>query len=166
MVHWCHFYAWWYVKLICFKDHIWGVLKLAQTNSTEDSIENVARGIHAKYKDLKIDAENYDTNRSLDIWVDFTSATLIWVLESISDRFANSLFSALIDNIVTSVVKNKTASPIGPWILFRHSKTKISHLYNCRVTSSHEVRRFKKLAAVHSAKSDHLHGVAQNGRLL
>ena len=43
------------------------MLKLAQTNSTEDSIENVARGIHAKYKDLKIDAENYDTNRSLDI---------------------------------------------------------------------------------------------------
>ena len=51
-------------------------------------------------------------------------------------------------------------------MLFCHSKTIISHLYNHRVTSSYgEVQRFKISAAAYSAKSNHLHEVPQNGRL-
>ena len=68
----------------------------------------MVRAIHAECKDLKIDAEIYDTHIILDKSMDFTSVTLIRVLESISDRFTNSLFSALICNIVKSVVKSKT----------------------------------------------------------
>ena len=100
-------------KLICFKDHASGLLKLTQTDSTEDSIENVARAIHAKCQGLKIDAENYDTHASLDKSMDFNSTTLIRVPESISDRFTNSLFSALIGNIITSAEDNP--SPTGTW---------------------------------------------------
>ena len=40
-----------------------GVPKLAQTDSTKDSIENVARAIYAHCKDLKNDTENYDTDQ-------------------------------------------------------------------------------------------------------
>lgn len=83
-------------------------LKLAPTDSTENRIENVTRAIHARCKQLKIDAENYDTRTSYEKSMDFTSATLIIVFQSISDRFTNSLFSAMIDNIVTSAAKNKT----------------------------------------------------------
>ena len=83
-------------------------LKLASTDSTENRIENVTRAIHAGCKQLKIDAENYDTRTSYEKSMDFTSATLIIVFQSISDRFTNSLFSAMIDNIVTSAAKNKT----------------------------------------------------------
>ena len=110
------FHARGYVILICFNGHAREVLKLAQTDWTENSIENVVRAIHAECKDLKIDAEIYDTHIILDKSMDFTSVTLIRVLESISDRFTNSLFSALICNIVKSVVKSKTTFSNWPLV--------------------------------------------------
>ena len=92
-----------YAKLICFKDHAREVLKLAQTESAEDRIENVAKAIQLECKDLKSDAENYETHISLHKSIDFPSTTLIRVLESISDRFTNFLFSASTGNIVTQI---------------------------------------------------------------
>ena len=108
---------------------------MAQTDSAEDSIENVASAIYTERKDLKTDAESYETHTSLDKSTDFTSAILIRVLESILDRFTNPLFSTSVGNIVTSVVKNKTTPlQLAIGILFNHSKTTISHLYDNRIT--------------------------------
>lgn len=53
------------IILICIKGHAQGVLKLAQTDSTEDSIEILAIATHADCKDLKLVAENCDTHISL-----------------------------------------------------------------------------------------------------
>ena len=123
------FHARGYAKWICFKDHAQGVLKLAQTDSTEDIIENIVRAIYDECKDLKIDAENYDTHVSCDRSMDFTPATPIKELKSIPDRFTNFLFSTLISNIVTSVVKNNaTPLQLSLGILFQHSKMTISYL--------------------------------------
>lgn len=93
--------------------------------------------------------------------VDFTSTTLIRVLESKSNRFTSSLFSALIGNIVISVAKNKkTFLQLPLRILFFHSNTTISHLYDYGAISSYDVaRQFKKSAAAHSVKGNNLHGV-------
>ena len=73
----------------------------------------------------------------------------------------------MVGNIVASVVKNKaTPLQLAIGILFHHSKTTISHLYDYRVTlSNDEVQRFKKSATVHSAKSNSFHGVSQNEQL-
>ena len=135
---------------------------MAQADSTEDSIENVASAIYTERKDLKTDAENYETQISLNKSTHFTSATLIRVFESILDRFTNPLFSTLVGNIVANVVKNKTTPlQLAMGILLHHSKTTIRHLYDYRVTlSNDEVQRFKKSAAAHSAKSNPLHGVS------
>ena len=61
--------------------------------------------------------------------MDFTSTGLIRVLESISDGFTNTLFSALIGNIVTSIAKNKTSPlQLALGFIFGHSKKTVSHL--------------------------------------
>ena len=60
------FHARFYAELIYFKNCAGGVLKLAQMDLTEDSIEIVAGAMHDKRKDLITDAENYNTQISLD----------------------------------------------------------------------------------------------------
>ena len=52
-----------YAKLLCFKDHARGILKIAKENDDcDDGLETVGGTINAQCKNVKIDTENYDTH--------------------------------------------------------------------------------------------------------
>ena len=156
------FHARGYAELLCFNDHARGVLKMAKEgNASDDGIENFGRAINAECKEIKINTDTNDTCIDLEKSMESTSSTLERLLECVSSKFSNSLYSALIGNIVTSIVQNRTTHlQLSLGILFRHSKVTPNHLHDYRVTCTHdEVLRFKKSAAVNSAKDGYLQGV-------
>ena len=65
--------------------------------------------IHAEFKDIQIYTDTYNTCNDLEKSVEFTSATLLRLMESISTNFTKP-FSTLIGNTVTIVVKNNITS--------------------------------------------------------
>ena len=106
------FHARGYAKLLCFKDHVRGILKIAKENDDcDDGVETVGRTINAECKNVKIDTENYDTHIDLEVAMESVSDTLQHLLECVSPTFHHSLYSALIGNIVTSIVQ--TEQPVS-----------------------------------------------------
>ena len=97
------FHARGYAKLLCFKDHVRGILKIAKENDDDDGVVTVG---NAECKNVKIDTENYDTHIDLEVAMESVSDTLQHLLEYVSPTFHNSLYSALIGNIVTNIVQN------------------------------------------------------------
>ena len=103
------FHARGYAKLLCFNDHAIGVLKMAKEgDASDDGIENLGRAINAECKEIKIDTNTYDTHIDLEKSIEPTSSTLERLLECVSSKFSNSLYSALIGNIIISIVQNRT----------------------------------------------------------
>ena len=103
------FHARGYAKLQCFNDHAIGVLKMAKEgDASDDGIENLGRAINAECKEIKIDTDTYDTHIDLEKSMEPTSSTLERLLECVSSKFSNSLYSALIGNIIISIVQNRT----------------------------------------------------------
>ena len=134
------FHARGYAKLLCFNDHARGVLKMAKEgDASDDGIENLGRAINAECKEIKFDTDTYDTQIDLEKSMESTSSTLERLLECVSSKFSNSLYSALIGNIVTSIVQNRTTHlQLALGILFRHSKVTLNHLHDYQVTCTHD----------------------------
>ena len=123
--------------------------------------------INAKCKNVKIDTENYNTHIDLEVTMESVSDTRQHLLECVSPTFYNSLYSALIGNIVTSIVQNRTTRlQLAIGILFRQSKSHLNHLHKYKVMCTHdEMLRFKKSAAVNSANNSYLQGVPKMNSL-
>ena len=76
------------------------VVKDTKDKDKEDPIEGVRCIIAKECKEIDLVKDTYTTQ------IDQVSPTLQRILEDISPSFCNSLFTALIDGIVTSVVQN------------------------------------------------------------
>ena len=139
-----------------------------ESDASDDGIENLGRAINAECKEIRIDRDNYDTHIDLEKAMESTSSTLQSLLECVSSKFSNSFYSALIGNIVTSIVQNRTTHlQLALGIFFRHSKVTLNHLHDYRVTCTYdEILRFKKSAAVNSAKDGYLEGVPRTNDAL
>ena len=156
-----------YARIFCFEDHARCLLKETKDNDNVD-LTMIGKQINDECKECEIDQKNYNSHIDFEISMESTSDTLQELLECISPKFHNSLYGALIGNIVTSIVQNCTTPlQLALGTLFIRSKSILNHLYEYRVTGSYdELLRFKKSAAVHSAKAGHLLGVPDTGSLL
>ena len=124
--------------------------------------------IKEESKQNKIDKGSYNSYIDLETAMESTSDTLQELLEYISPKFQNSLYGALIGNIITSIVQDcSTPLMLSLGNLVRNSKMLLNHFYEYRVTCTHdEILRFKKSAAVYSANAAYLQGVPENSALL
>ena len=157
-----------YLSWIVFKDNALVVVKDAKDKDKENIAHGVGNLIAKECRDIKLEKNTYTTHIDLDMAMNNVSSTLKCILEDVSPQFCNSLFTALIGGMVTSVVQNKpTQLQLALGILLRHSKTILNHLYKYRVTCSYdEVLRFKKSAALNSSKGGWVNGVPKNNSLL
>ena len=134
----------------------------------DDNLLNmIGRRSKEESKRNKIGKDKYNSPIDLDTAMESTSDTLQELLECISPKFRNSLYGALIGNIITSIVQDcSTPLQLALGTLLIRSKSLLNHFREYRVTCSHdEMLRFKKSAAVHSAKAVYLQGVPDNNSL-
>ena len=155
--------------LYCFNDHARVVLKDAKDKNDiseecqeEDVLCSIGSKIKEETKRNKIDKSSYNSYIDLETAMESTSDTYI------SPKFRNSLYGALIGNIVTSIVQDcSTPLMLALGNLLRTSKILLNHFYDYRVTCTHgEILRFKRSAAANSANAAYLQGVPGNNDLL
>ena len=159
--------------LYCFKENARVVLKEAKENRSvecqdEDVLCSIATKIRNESKQNMVDRNTYSSHIDLETAMDCTSDTLIELLEYISPKFHNSLYGALIGNIVTSIVQDRTTPlMLSLGTLLRSSKDLLNHFYDYRVTCTHdEMLRFKKSAASYFANLPYMPSIPLNDLLL
>ena len=96
-----------YMSWIVFKDHAMVVLKDAKGRDNDDPIEGVGHIIAKECKEINLVKGTYTTYIDLEQCMNQVSPSLKRLLEDVSPVFSNSLFTALIGSIVTSIVQNE-----------------------------------------------------------
>lgn len=112
--------------------------------------ESLARKIHKESMEIPHDSTQYRSQIDKTVAAQYISKSLAYLLAKIHPGLDNTLPSLLVGNIVSSVVNHYTTPlQLGIGLLMGESKSLLAHLYDYRVTCTHdEVLRFKKSAAI------------------
>ena len=150
-------------SLLLFRSGASAVLRLVK-NDTEDeddaAIDLIAKKIVVESKQLRRSNSEYDSRMNMDIAMQSVSSTLLALLEKISNKFGNTATSALIGNIVTSVVTNQPTSLQIALSVLVNRKTLIEALYEYSVCCSYwEYLRFKASSAKAAEMQTDLRGI-------
>ena len=143
-----------YRNMIMFNDNCHATLKVANDNKNDEriteAVELLVKCIRSEIMSFKMDKNYYPRNISKQIACEAVSPTLLLLLERLSPGIEkDTLPFLLIGSMLTSVIRNfSTPLQIALGILV-HSKKIIQHLFDYKVTCSHdEFRRYKKSSAV------------------
>lgn len=150
--------------LLVFKKHVPSNFRFIddeETDDLEECVRKVGKKIKQETRDLKREFKSYNKNISRAMASECVSETLTKLLSVVSPKFADSLQSIMVGNIVSSMVTfQPTPLQIALGVLLGDHKMLITELHNYDVCCSYdEVRRFKRSAAVQSAKAKMLPGL-------
>ena len=94
-------------SLLVFCDTVPSVFKLVDDNDDDGMIPNISKAIHEECKNLVHDKNKYTIRIDKQTGIKSVSATLISLLENMSDNPWFKLPSIVIGNIITSAVTNQ-----------------------------------------------------------
>ena len=94
-------------SLLVFCDTVPSVFKLVDDNDDDGMIQNISKAIHEECKNLVHDKNKYTIRIDKQTGIKSVSATLISLLENMSDNPWFKLPSIVIGNIITSAVTNQ-----------------------------------------------------------
>ena len=134
---------------LVFRDTVPSVFKLVDDNDDDGMIQNISKAIHEECKNLVHDKNKYTIRIDKQTGINSVSATLISLLENMSDNPWFKLPSTVIGNIITSAVTNQpTPLQIGLGVTLG-KKSLVQQFHDPGICCSYdELLRFKASAAV------------------
>ena len=90
-----------------FCDTVPSVFQLIDDNDDDGMFQNISKAIHRECKNLVHDKNKYTIRRDKQTGINSVSATLISLIENLSDHPSFKLPSIVIGNIITSAVTNQ-----------------------------------------------------------
>ena len=156
-------------SIVTFRSKAFNVLKLV-SNEEDDhdaAISKVAKLIVVESNTLKQDKSKYRTRATFENTIDDVSPTLQHLMSLVSKKLDSTLPSAMIGNVITSMVTNTyTSLQIALCITVRQ-KSVIECLLKFGVTASYdEILRFKASAAHGAARNQELMGIRPGSECL
>ena len=153
-----------YANVVSFRCHASTILKMVRDDEDviENSIRHIAKQVEKECNAIPLDAIKYRLNIDAQLAQESVSCTVQNLLVLISTKLENTPPALLIGNIITSVLRNRpTDLQIGLGVLLRDYKTIHGYTYDYGITCSYnEILRFKKPAAVVSAKDPSINGIS------
>ena len=132
-----------------FRDNNVATLEMTKDDEEDDNLEAaldvVAKRVKRECSEIAYQRDSYNTKISEELAADYSSDTLLRLLEKLS---LDSSPSLLIGNIITSgLTKHPTPLQISLGVYF-HKKKVINHMHDYLVSCSYdELKRFKKSSA-------------------
>jgi len=142
-------------SLLVFQSKASGLLHLVNDEDDFDCVlERVAKRIVHETQRLPADRKVYQASVDIDIALDSVSETLRSLLVKMSDKMNYTLSAALIGNIVTSILTNRSTPLQIALGVVLNQRSLIEQFYDCRVACSYdEILRFKASAAAAALKN-------------
>ncbi len=143
-----------------FRDTVPSVFKLVDDNDDDGMIHNISKAISRECKNLVHDKNKYTIRVDKQTGINSVSATLISLLENLSDDPWFKLSSIVIRKIITSAVTNQpTPLQIGHGVTLG-KKRLVQQIHDLGICCSYdELLRFEASAAVASSNKTQLTGI-------
>ena len=140
-------------SIIIFRTNASSLLNVVKDDSEEVDLIHFAKTVKSEIKALPVQKTVYQKRVSFQTANNDVSSTVNAMLKAISPKFHNSLSGALIGNIITSVVSNRTTTLQVALGLLANKQKLIQRFFDYGITCSpDEMRRFKISAAADCAK--------------
>ena len=145
-------------SLLVFRDTVPSVFKLVDNNDDDGMIQNISKAINKECKNLVHDKNKCTIWVDKQTWINSVSATIISLLENLSDDPWFKLPSIVIGNIITSAVTNQP-TPLQIELGVLGKKSLVQQFYDPGICCSYDkLLRFKASAAVAASNKTQLTG--------